>query len=330
MFGFGRFSSSVFEGKVVLITGGSRGLGLCLARAFARRKAKVFICARDRQELEWAREKLAQEKLTIEILTCDVSVREEVVAVLKEVENRARAVDVLVNNAGIIEVGPWKTHGVEGLEEVLNTNFWGAVHATEELLRTMSPETRKWVVNITSIGGVISAPHLLPYTAAKFALVGYSKGLSVEHHPKKVSVTTVIPGLMRTGSFVNAIFKGRHWKEFRWFSISSVLPLLSMNAQTVADRIVKAAERSKPLLIPGLPNKVLVRLSGMVPGLTLRTLRLANRLILPQPPTSQGETETGGDLLGSGSGATRSLHEHWGARFVEAGQPSSTIRHEGN
>src|SRR5215470_1439142 len=81
-------------------------------------------------------------------------------------------------------------------------------------------------VNITSIGGVVSVPHLLPYTCAKFAAVGLSEGLRAELGQEGIHVTTVVPGLMRTGSYVQAHFQGQQEREFTWFALGATLPLL--------------------------------------------------------------------------------------------------------
>src|SRR5438270_7691587 len=96
------------------------------------------------------------------------------------------------------------------------------------------------IVNISSIGGKLSMPHLVPYGASKFALTGLSEGMRVELRKDGVFVTTVCPGLMRTGSPVNADFKGKHREEYSWFSISDSLPLLTMSAERAAGQIIGA------------------------------------------------------------------------------------------
>ena len=86
------------------------------------------------------------------------------------------------------------------------------------------------IVNITSIGGKLGIPHLLPYSASKFAAMGFSQGLRAEVAQDGIAVTTAIPGLMRTGSPRNAIFRGKHRAEYAWFSIADSLPGLSVSA----------------------------------------------------------------------------------------------------
>src|SRR5437763_6845434 len=109
--------------------------------------------------------------------------------------------DVVVNNAGIIEVGPQGTMSLADCQTVMGVNFWGAVHVTLAALPHLRRSSSGQILNITSIGGVVPIPHLLPYTCAKFAMVGLSEGLATELGGTGVRVTTIVPGLMRTGSY---------------------------------------------------------------------------------------------------------------------------------
>jgi hypothetical protein len=150
------------------------------------------------------------------------------------------------------------------------------------------------IVNVTSIGGKVSIPHLLPYTASKFALVGLSEGLRSELAKDGIVVTTVCPGLMRTGSHKNALFKGRHRSEFAWFSISDSLPGLSMNADNAARQILDACERGLGEVVLSLPAKAAVLFHDLFPGITADLLGLVNRL-LPAPGGIGKAVATGKD-----------------------------------
>jgi short-subunit dehydrogenase len=125
-------------------------------------------------------------------------------------------------------------------------------------------------------------PHLVPYCASKFALVGLSEGLAAELASERIAVTTVCPGLMRTGSPRNADFKGKHRAEYAWFSISDSLPGLAISSQRAARQIVEACRRGDAEVILSLPAAAAARLHGVFPGLAARSLGLANRL-LPGP-----------------------------------------------
>ena len=184
-----------------------------------------------------------------------------------------------MNNAGVIQVGPLETMTVEDFEASMATNFWGAVYTTLAALPVLRAAGRARIVNIASIGGKISVPHLLPYSASKFALVGFSEGLRAELAPTGILVTTVCPGLMRTGSARNASFKGRHRAEYAWFAISDALPGLSIDAERAARRIVAACRAGSPEVILSLPAQVIARAHGLLPGVTVEALALAARLL---------------------------------------------------
>ena len=271
-----------FQGAAVLITGGSRGLGLLLAREFGRHGARVAITARDDAELDRAQADLTARGITSMPVRCDVTDAAQVEAAVRDVSSRWGAIDVLVNNAGVITMGPVETMTLDDFRRAMDVNFWGAVHTIYAVLPTMRGRGNGRIVNITSIGGKVSVPHLSPYCASKFALVGLSEGLRAELARDGILVTTVCPGLMRTGSPRNAEFKGQHQAEYAWFSISDALPVLSMDAERAARRIVRACARGEPEIILTAPAKLAVRIQGAMPGMVAELMALANRL-LPAP-----------------------------------------------
>jgi len=265
--------------KVVLITGGSRGLGLALAREMAGRGARLAICGRDQESLERARASLERAGVEVVALTCDVKSRESVRQLVDQVIRVLGPVDVLINNAGVIEVGPAETMSVEDYEEALGTNFWGMLYPTLAVLPEMRQRRRGRIVNITSIGGKLGIPHLLPYSASKFAAVGFSQGLRAELAGQGIKVVTVVPGLMRTGSPRNAIFRGRHRAEYAWFSISDSLPGLSISVERAARRIVEACRRGDAEVLFPATARVAAVANAVAPGVTANVLGLVDRLL---------------------------------------------------
>jgi short-subunit dehydrogenase len=147
------------------------------------------------------------------------------------------------------------------------------------VLPSMRQKKTGRIVNISSIGGKVSVPHLVPYSASKFALVGLSKGLRAELMKDGIKVTTVCPGLMRTGSPRNADFKGKHRFEYAWFSISDALPLLTVSAENAARQVVQACKRGQAELVISVPAKIAVLFDSLFPETMSQMLALTNRLL---------------------------------------------------
>lgn len=267
------------RGKTVLVTGGSRGLGLVLARELAREDAQIAICARDVEELERARMDLVRRGARVLAVPCDITDRARVEEMVREVREHFGLIDVLINNAGIIEVGPMEVMTLEDYEDAMKTHFWGPLYTTFSVLPEMRERGAGRIVNISSIGGKISVPHLLPYSASKFALVGFSEGLRAELKKDGIVVTTVCPGLMRTGGPYNATFKGQHRAEYAWFSISDSLPVSSMSAERAARQIISAMKRGDAEIVLSIQAKAAVLFHGIFPGLTADLLGQMNKLL---------------------------------------------------
>jgi short-subunit dehydrogenase len=261
------------HGKRAVVTGGSRGLGFALARELRAQGANVAICARGERQLYAAQAKLGDDVLAF---PCDVGDRTQVEAFLDEVG----PVDVLVNNAGVISVGPWQTQTHEDFREMLDVQLWGVLNATLAVLPSMVERGGGRIANITSVGGKISVPWLLPYSTAKFAAVGFSEGLRAELAGTGVRVTTVVPGLMRTGSFLAAYFKGdRATLEYSLFAPLSSTPATTVSAERAARRIVAAIRRGDPEVTLGLHAKLAARVNGLAPGATAGALALVARAL---------------------------------------------------
>jgi NAD(P)-dependent dehydrogenase (short-subunit alcohol dehydrogenase family) len=281
------------HGAVALVTGGSRGLGLALSRELAQQGCRLAICARNAAELEAARVDLEQLGAEVFAIPCDVSDQAQVASMVETVTQHYGRIDILINNAGIIVVAPLETLTHADFERVMAVNFWGVLNPTLEVLPGMRARGAGRIVNITSIGGKISVPHLLPYSCAKFAAVGFSEGLRAELADTGISVTTVVPGLMRTGSHLNAEFGGEQEAEYRWFALGASAPYpVAVGADRAARLIVRAAKRGQAECTYPLSAVVAARLSGLLPGVTTNALAVVDRF-LPQPPQQPGGTRLG-------------------------------------
>jgi NAD(P)-dependent dehydrogenase (short-subunit alcohol dehydrogenase family) len=312
------------RGKIVLITGGSKGLGMILARNFALAGARVAICARSVEELEKARSWIHREAAaSVLAVPCDVSRREDVEVLVNHVQRVYGPIDILVNNAGMIAVAPLEATGLEDFERAHDVMFWGTLYPTLAVLPGMRDRRQGQIVNITSIGALMSLPHLIPYSSAKFAALGLSLGLYAELKPHGIHVTTILPGLMRTGSYINAEFSGRKEQEFQWFSVAASLPVLSLSAERAAQKIVKAVVMKDSFQILGAPAKIAAALYSNFTEFSLYGLSLVSRL-LPKADRSmrQANPPTAGRNLQKGNEAgTLRLLRGLGQAAVHSYQP---------
>ncbi|MBC5772931.1 SDR family NAD(P)-dependent oxidoreductase [Pontibacter sp. KCTC 32443] len=274
-----RLTAYNFSGKVVLITGGSRGLGLVMARQLAKEGARLVLCARDETELENARIELAGKGADVLVMKCDVTVEEQVNNMIANVQNEFGPIDVLINNAGVIHAGPVTEMTVQDFDEAIKIYYWAPVYTTLAVLPTMKLRKEGRILNISSIGGRISVPHLVPYSASKFALVGLSEGLRAELDKYNITVTTATPGLIRTGSPRHAIIKGQHKKEYALFKIMDSSPLTSMSAEGTAARILDALRYGDAEVTTTFPAILGEFIHGISPALMTSIFSLVNKLL---------------------------------------------------
>jgi len=265
---------------------------LAIAQECARQGAYLAICARQAEPLELARQRLAEMGADVLAVPCDVGEQEQVERLVEQVIARFGRIDMLINNAGIIIVGPQQTMTTQDYVDAMQSMFWGTLYPTLAVLPFMRAQKSGHIVMITSIGGKVSVPHLLPYSSAKFATLGFSEGLHTELAREGIRVTSVVPGLMRTGSHLNAFVKGQHRKEYAWFGFLGTFPLSSTSAASAARQIVRAACQGKAELIITPQAQLLARLHGLCPGFTIHLLSLVNRL-LPSASPTEVQRQTG-------------------------------------
>lgn len=289
--------------EVALVIGGSRGLGLLIARELLGREYGVLITARDAAELDAAVAQLTKEtgRTAIRSRVCDVRDRAALTSLIDETAATYGGIDVLIYVAGVIQAGPLESVGLEEFDEAMETMGTGPVVATLAALPHMRQQGHGRIGVVTSIGGMVSPPHLLPYATAKFAAVGFTDGLAAELSGTGITATTVIPGLMRTGSHGQAEFAGDAAAEYAWFAPAASLPLLTIGAERAARRIVAG-------VLAGRPNVVLtpltwlgIRVRGLAPGLTTRVMGLVVRA-LPDAPSDQPAGTVKGDTARTGLG----------------------------
>lgn len=268
------------RGKIAVVAGGSTGIGFAIACELASRGSHVAICARHERELRRAQEKLEAFGVPVLAATCDITDAGQVAEFLQQVRVQLGAIDVLVNNAGTIVVGPVSHMLERDYRDVMETNFFGPLHTLLAVMPEMRERGSGRIVNITSFGGRVPTPHFATYAASKFAFVGLSETLRTELLDDGVYVTTVCPGLVRSGSTPHAQFKGQHEKEKAVFETMANMPVLTISPERLARKIIDAMVHGEPELITPWVAAVQAKLHGLAPGWTAEFISMLN-LLLP-------------------------------------------------
>ena len=277
---------------VALVAGGSRGLGLLIAEQLAGHGLHPVLWARDEAELARAATILQRKGVHADTMRCDVRDHVQVEELVGRVEQEVGPIEVAMHVAGVIQVGPLGSLTRAHFEEAIDTMAWGPVNLALAVLPRMRERGRGRIGTVASVGGLVAVPHLLPYSTAKFAAVGFSNGLRAELAGSGITATTVVPGLMRTGSHLRAEFTGTPSAEYAWFSVGASLPLLSMDAERAAARIVRATLGGRRVLVLTPLAKIGGRVAGLAPNLTVAAMSVVGRL-LPDADGAGGTTVEG-------------------------------------
>lgn len=286
------------RGKVALVCGGSRGLGRATARELIQAGASVAICGRDPGTLEDTRAWLSQFGGRVLAQRCDLRSELETFELFGAVTRELGPIDIVVVNAATILVAPIETLTPTDFDEAMQENFGVATRAALTALPSMRARRQGTIAFITSIGAKIGVPHLAPYSAAKFAEAGFAEALGAEVAKDGVHVLTVFPGLMRTGSWLHASFRGVPERELRWFGMGAITPLLSIDADRAAKRIVRAIVTRKHRLTVTPAALLAIAVHDLFPGLWSFVSAVLGRL-LPRAPLNGGSVEQrkGAELL---------------------------------
>ena len=189
----------------VVVTGGSRGIGLAIATEALSRGARVGLIARSSEDLDRAAARLAENRSgTIATAVADVASRDQLEGALEELAFTLGPIDVLVNNAGTGAYGRFARSDLDALEHALGVNYLGTVYGTHAVLPGMLERRRGHVVNIASVAGRVATPGESAYSGSKFAVVGFTQSVAMELRGSGVGISMILPGPVDTsGYFTN-------------------------------------------------------------------------------------------------------------------------------
>jgi len=187
------------EGKIAVVTGGTRGIGHGIAKSLVDAGAKVAITARNEQELENTTSELNKKgPATAAGYVCDVRDYEQVKSAFAEIAGDLGGVDILINNAGIGIFAPVESMSVEDFRAVLETNVFGVFYCCHEAIPLMKQRGGGYIINISSLAGTNAHPRMAAYNASKFGLNGFSEALMQEVRHDGIKVSYIMPGSVNT------------------------------------------------------------------------------------------------------------------------------------
>ncbi|MFM9837113.1 MAG: SDR family oxidoreductase [Cyclobacteriaceae bacterium] len=248
--------------KVVIITGGSSGIGKAMAEVFGIKGSKILITGRNATELDQAVADLKNKGIDAHGFRADVSVEEDNIRMAEETIKRFGRIDILINNAGISMRALFNDVDLDVVKKVMDINFYGVLYATKYCL----PEILKnkgSVVGISSIAGYRGLPGRTGYSASKFALNGFLEVLRTEMLKKDVHVLTACPGFTASNIRKKALSKDGTSQGESPRDENNM-----MSAEEVAKRIYEATVKRKKILILTTQGKLTVLLNKFFPGIT--------------------------------------------------------------
>jgi NAD(P)-dependent dehydrogenase (short-subunit alcohol dehydrogenase family) len=252
-------SSNPFEKKVAIVTGASLGIGRATALALAEQGASVALASRNNEALSALAEQLKRQGRQVLVIPTDVTQRDEVEALVREVVAQWGRMDILISNAGEYIRAPITDLDPATIQRSLDVNFFGGVYCVKAVLPHMLRQKSGHIVFVTSMDGKIGLPPDAPYVSAKFALTGFCEVLRQEVRDRGISVTNVLPGRVDTPMIEDL--------KFSWIS-----PKLS--PESVAKAILMGIRKRKPIVIIPPGAKLLYYINVFAPTLSDRLARL--------------------------------------------------------
>ena len=256
--------SMELQGKVVVVTGASMGIGEAIAKLFADEGANVVLLSRDAARAEAARNRIGHPERAI-ALACDVRYVEEIDRVIALTLHHFQRIDVWINNAGHGLLDSVSQMDMAACHDLFETNFFGAVSAMQAAIRVMQPQGGGTIINISSVAGHIPLPFHASYSATKFALNAIGKAARIELKQGGIHVLTVCPGYVRTDFGKNAV-RGKELKQVRPQAVRGI------SAERVARATLSGYRKQKREVIVPWTMHLPVKLYQLFPSLVERVM----------------------------------------------------------
>ncbi len=247
------------RGRVAIVTGASRGLGVSIAEALAARGVDLSVAARSSEELAVVRDRLERAGVRAIAVECDVANERDRRLLVERTVDELGPVDILINNAGIEETGRFHTSDPSMLERTISVNLLAAMQLTREVLPSMLDRRSGHVVNIASAAGRLGPPFMVPYAASKFGLVGLTQSLACEYRTSGVGFSVVCP------AFVTDVGMYARWVDE---GVRAPRIVGSCTPEAVVKAVIRAIERNRlETIVNTPPLRPTIVLGTIAPGI---------------------------------------------------------------
>jgi 3-dehydrosphinganine reductase len=270
----------MFKDEVVVITGGSSGLGKALALRFAKAGAHIALIARNRDKLARVEEELSslcEPGRKIAAFSCDVSDYESMEKTFQAVTDRFGLPDILINNAGILREGSFEGFPLSTFQDIMQINYFGILNCAKVVIPLFREKGRGRIVNISSIGGKMGSFGYAAYCSSKFAVSGLTEVMRIELTPLNIKVHLVCPGEFDS-PMVDELNTYRS-EENR--AVTQTIPVLPLDA--VADEVMRGIRKDRYLIIPGIMTRLLEMSNRWFPSISRRVVDFKLRSACRKP-----------------------------------------------
>ncbi len=256
----------MWKDQCVIITGGSSGIGACMATRLAAQGARIALLARDQAKLSRVRDEIASatgaDESAIRAFSCDITSIEHVNETVARMTEAMGRPDALVNSAGILSGAYFEHTSLDNFRALMDTNFFGALHCIKAVLPLLKKKSKARIINIASAAGVMGVFGYTSYCASKHAVVGFTEALRQELLPQGIAVHLVVPPQVQT-PMLEAVEKDRP-VENRKLAES----VLTLSVEETADYILKGIRRGRAVIAPGFRARVMIKVAQAFPGMS--------------------------------------------------------------
>jgi short-subunit dehydrogenase len=236
------------QGKVAIVTGSSSGIGYATSLLLARNRFHTYATMRNIEKSADIQKIANKERLSLQVIQLDVNDDASIRNSIKRVERENERIDVLINNAGYGLVGAFEDLSVEEIKSQFETNFFGVIRLTQQVLPIMRKQKSGTIVNVSSGAGRIGFPGMSAYVSSKFALEGLSESMSYELEPFGIKVVIIEPGVIRTNFKKNSVMSKKSLDNSSISPYSSIIQKIDSSISSIIEHATPPEEVAKAIL----------------------------------------------------------------------------------